>query len=202
MILNLRGIAGSGKSTLGRQIVADYDVLPESLAAEAEAAPPRRRILHLLPHPFGGPSLAVLGAYGARLSGSGCDGVREREGGLAEVFRIAGQMAEEGHDVLLEGLSLSWDHRWSAALARAHPLHVICLAATPQESARHLLVRRRLSREALPRLVAAAIGQAQAVEAACARLASLAPVEVLPYDAALARARGLLGIARAPARAA
>jgi hypothetical protein len=202
MILNLRGIAGSGISTLGRQIVHDYGVSPERLSAEAAAMPDDRRLFHLLPHPAGGPSLAVLGPFAASADGTPWDGLRARADGLAEAFHIAGRMAEQGHDVLLGGLPLSWDHRWSAALARAHPLHVIYLATTPEEGARRVRAQRELPDEAMPRLVTAATGQQQAVENACARLAPSARVEALLFPAALARARRLLGLAGPAARAA
>jgi hypothetical protein len=41
---------------------------------------------------------------------------------------VAEQAGAAGHDLLLERLALSWEHRVSAALELEHRLHVIRLA--------------------------------------------------------------------------
>jgi hypothetical protein len=193
LIVNPRGIAGSGKTELVRRILGAFGRSPEALAApDAPAAP--RRLVHRLQHPSGGRPLAVIGAYGHRRAGSGIDGVRAREGGLAEAIRLAGQAAEEGHDVLLEGLALSWDHRLSAALARVHRLHVIRVATPREASVANLLARRRSGRAALAHALASAIAQEEVLDEALARLAPVARVETLGFDDALLRILALLRV--------
>ena len=87
----------------------------------------------------------------------GCDTAPARDGGLGEVFRLAGALAAGGHDVLLEGLFLSGDHQRSAELAGRHPLHVLLLDTPVERCARNLVARRRVGRRALRPLVAVVV---------------------------------------------
>lgn len=193
LIVNPRGIAGSGKTELVRRVLAACGQpagLPEAHGADRDP----RRLLHLLPHPAGGQPLALVGAYRGRRAGSGCDGVRQRDGGLAAALRLAGQAAAAGHDVLLEGLALSWEYRLSAALARDHRLHVIRLATPREASVGNLLARRRAGRATASAVLAAAAVQEEALDLALSRLAPVAPVEMLAFDDALSRILDLLGL--------
>ncbi|HEY0834818.1 MAG TPA: hypothetical protein VGE72_12995 [Azospirillum sp.] len=116
------------------------------------------------------------------------------EGGLAGALRLAGDFAADGHDVLLEGLVLSCEHRLTEDFARYHPLHVLHLDTPVERSVRNLATRRHAGPGARPQLMRKVTAERAAVTAACARLKPLAAVETLAFDAALRRARGLLGL--------
>src|SRR3712207_5726979 len=180
LIVNPRGIAGSGKTELVRRILGAFGQSPEALAASNPLDGPRQ-LVHRLPHPAGGRPLALIGAYRGRRAGSGVDSVRALDGGLAEAIRLAGHAAEEGHNVLLEGLALSWDYRLSAALAGVHPLHVIRLATLREASVANLRARRRSGRAALAQALASAAAQEEALDEALARLAPVAQVTTLGF---------------------
>lgn len=187
LVLNPRGAGGAGKTELVRRVMASYPAA-EPIHRAGRAQP----ILYRLAHPAGGRPLVVLGHY-ERRSG-GCDTVTLRDGGMAEVFRLAGEFASGGDDVLLEGLRLSEDHAFSAALAASHDLYVLRLATPPETCARNLLCRRRARAAARPAFAAAAALQHRRIEEACARLGGRATVEHLGFDDALRRARALLAL--------
>lgn len=192
LIVNPRGAGGSGKTELARRIMGAYG-WPRG-QVEALCRPGRRRpIAYRLQHPRGGRPLAVLGHYEAR--SGGCDTVRAVDGGMDYVFSLAADLARSGHDVLLEGLALSGDIERSAALAREHELHVLCLDTPPHRCAANLLARRRLGREAGGALLQRATAERARLDAICEALRSSARVERLGFDRALARARALLGLA-------
>lgn len=188
IIVNPRGTGGSGKTWLVRRIMAGYGP-----AAPIHRPGRARPIGFRLPHPAGGRPLAVLGDYGR--SRGGCDTIPRRDGGMEEAMRLAGCWATEGHDVLLEGFSLSTEHARTAALAERHALHVIHLATPAEACARALAVRRRLRRNALPRLAEEAARIDAGVTEACRHLRGLGvAVERCMPDAAYRRIRGLLGL--------
>jgi hypothetical protein len=191
IILNPRGAGGAGKTVLVRRLMAAYGA-PAPLHRPGRARP----IGYQLDHPRGGRPLVVIGAYEA--TRGGCDTIPIRDGGLAEATRLAAGWAAAGHDVLLEGLVLSGEHRHMAALAAAHPLHILHLATPPEDCARALIARRRARRDAWPALALAAARQQAEIAEACDRLkAGGAWVERLGLEEALHRARVLLGLAEA-----
>jgi hypothetical protein len=188
IILNPRGTGGAGKTALVRRLMAEY-VAPAPILRAGRARP----IGYRLAHPGAGRPLAVLGTYEA--TRGGCDTIPLRDGGLEEALRLAASLAACGHDVLLEGLALSREHHRSAVLAAAHPLHVLHLATPPEHCARALAARHRRGRAAWHRLAEAAARMDAEVAAACGRLrAGSARVERLDFEAALRRARVLLGL--------
>jgi hypothetical protein len=192
IIVNPRGIGGAGKTTLVRRIMAEYDA-----TAPIRHAGRVRPIGYRLRHPAGGRPLAVLGAYEANCGG--CDTIPVRDGGMEEALRLAAAWAGEGHDVLLEGLMLSCEHRRMAALAAAYPVHVLHLAIPAEDCARALVARRRARRADWQRLALAAARLDTEVEVACHALrGSAAQVERLGFEAALHRARTLLGLPAGP----
>ncbi|SHJ94380.1 hypothetical protein SAMN02745194_03778 [Roseomonas rosea] len=67
-------------------------------------------------------------------------------------------------------------------------------ATPPERAARNLAARRRARRATWPLIARAVLAQREAIEAACARLRGLAAVEAHDFDAALTRARDLLGL--------
>jgi len=194
MVINPRGAAGSGKTELVRRVLAAYGWPHEGRAEPLHRQGRARPIAWRLMHPKDGRPLAVLGHY-ERTRG-GCDTISRRDGGLEGAFQLAGELADSGHDVLLEGLMLSGDYSMSAAFARTHGLHILQLNTPADRSVRHLAARRHMGAAAWPRLLHKITAEQAAVAEACGRLRLIAHVEVLAFDAALRRAMTLLGLNR------
>ena len=194
MIVNPRGTSGSGKTELVRRVVADYGWGSDGRVEPVRREGRRHPIAYRLRHPSGGRPLALLGHYEA--TAGGCDTIRLTDGGLDEAFRLAGAYAASGHDVLLEGLLLSGEHRRSAALAKAHELHVLRLDTPLDRCVRNAIARQRAGRRGRASVARTATMRQADVEEACRRLRPHASVEVLDFDGALRRARELLGLER------
>jgi hypothetical protein len=96
--------------------------------------------------------------------------------------------------VLLEGLVLSGEHVRSAALAKAHRLHVLRLNTPLDRCIRNVIARQRAGRRNRASVVRTATTQQANIEEACRLLQHHARVEVLGFDGALLRARELLGL--------
>lgn len=192
IVINPRGTAGSGKTELARRILAQYG-WPSARQVETIFRVGRTRPLaYRLAHPSGGRSLAVLGEYrGCR---GGCDTIGLADGGLAGALQLAGDFLADGNDVLIEGLTLSAEHRLSGRFAQTRPLHVLRLDTRIEQSVRNLMARRHASRRARPEFMDRLAAEQAAVTEACAQLEPVATVEVLSFDAALRRARILLGL--------
>ena len=184
VIVNPRGTSGSGKTELVRRIVADYGWDRDGRVEPVHRDGRERPIAYRLRHPLGGRPLA---------SGV-CDTIRAVDGGLDEAFRLAGGYAASGHDVLLEGLLLSGEHARSAALAKAHELHVLRLDTPLDRCVRNAIARQRAGRRGRASVARTATMRQADVEEACRRLRRHASVEVLDFDNALRRARELLGL--------
>jgi hypothetical protein len=133
-----------------------------------------------------------MGQY--KSTSGGCDTIRLVDGGLDEVFRLADVHASAGHDVLLEGLTLSSEQHRSAALAGRHVLHVLCLDTPLDQCVRNLLARRRTGCEHSAAAARMTGMQRREIELTCRGLRACSRVEVLDFDAALLRARQILGI--------
>ena len=187
VIVNPRGTSGSGKTELVRRVLSDYGWgkggQVEPVYREGRARP----IAYQLRHPLGGRPLAVLGHYEA---------TAVVDGGMDEAFRLVGEYASGGYDVLFEGLLLSGEHRRSAALAEAHELHVLCLSAPLDRCIRNVIARRRAGRHTWASITRTATMQQANIEEACRRLQPCANVEAVGFDDALLRARKLLGLAQ------
>lgn len=199
LIINPRGIGGSGKTELVRRIMQEYGWTAAGAAEDLNRVVPlfkRGRELpigYCLRHPAGHRPLAVLGHY-ERTCG-GCDTIPLTDGGLAAVFELAGDYASRGHDVLIEGLHLSKDTDSTARLAQQHPLHVLHLDIPPEASARNLVRRRRAARHKVTLMVNSAIAERETVVQACEWLRPHAQVHRLGFDDALATTRQLLSLA-------
>jgi len=199
LVVNPRGAGGAGKTALARQVMAEYGWPQDGRVTPIRHGRHERPIGYRLVHPHGGRPLAVLGHYEATCGG--CDTIRLSDGGLDGVFRLADAFASAGHDVLLEGLRLSGEHRRSAALAEAHAVHVLRLDTPLERCVRNLVARRRARRSTWPRIAGAVAAMDREVEEACRRLQeSGAGIEVLGFDAALRRARNLLGLHQGSSR--
>jgi hypothetical protein len=202
LVVNLRGTSGAGKTELVRRLMGLYiGAAGTAITRHGRTRP----IVWVLPHPAGGRPLAVLGDYDGGAARGGCDTIPLRDGGMAEAFRLADDLARDGHDVLLEGLALSADVRGTAALAAAgHRVHVLCLATPLEECVRNVVRRRRAGAAALPAIRRTAeVGQLglEAAVAALRTAPAVAEVGVLAFDDLLARARALLGLPRTDTRA-
>jgi hypothetical protein len=195
VIVNPRGTSGSGKTELVRRILADYGWGQSGQAEPIGRLGRRRPIAYRLRHPLGGRPLAVLGHYEATCGG--CDTIRLEDGGMNEAFRLAAAFAADGHDVLLEGLVLSGEHERSAALAAAHPLHVLRLSTPLDRCIRNVIARRRAARRGWASIAKLATRQQAGIDEACRRLERCAIVETLGFDETLIRARALLCCPRA-----
>jgi hypothetical protein len=145
VIVNPRGASGSGKTELVCRILAGYGWGRGGRAELVHRRGQDRPIAYRPPHPWDGRPLLVLGHY--EVSSGGCDTIRRVDGGLGEIFRLADAYACAGHDVLLEGLTLSAEERGSAALAMRHALHVLCLDTPLDRRVRNLIARRRAGRQ-------------------------------------------------------
>lgn len=197
VIINPRGTAGAGKTHFARRLLAAYgwQGTGSAPAAAAVTLPGRDRpIAWRLDHPAGGRPLAVLGHYGDGARG-GCDTLRAEDGGMAGAFRLARHFADSGHDVLLEGLVLSGEVELTRDLATVHPLHVIRLDTPAEDCLHRLMARRRAGPAARAGLMEKLEREWRRLDQACAALLPPVCLESLRFEAALARARGLLNLA-------
>jgi hypothetical protein len=192
VVVNPRGTSGAGKTEFVRRMLAEYGWGKDGQVEPIRRDGRRWPIGYRLRHPLGRRPLVVLGHY-ERISG-GCDTFSARDGGLDEAFRLAGAWVSAGHDVLFEGSALSAEHERSASLARRHALHVLRLATPPEQAARNLVARWRARGDRWPLVARAVVAQHEAVKDACSRLRHVATVEGLEFDAALRRAREVLGL--------
>lgn len=195
VIINPRGTSGAGKTELTRRIMAIYGWGRDGHVEPVYRDGRRRPICYRLRHPLGGRPLAVLGHYEA--TSGGCDTI----GGTDEVFRLAGDYASTGHDVLFEGLLVSREYRRSAALAASHGLRVLHLSTPLDRCVRNVIARRRARRDIRPLISKNTATEHMRVGDACGRLRWYADVQVLSFDEALLRAQELLGLGRIGAAA-
>ncbi|WP_181705761.1 AAA family ATPase [Chthonobacter rhizosphaerae] len=186
MIINVRGISGSGKTVVVRRLLAAYGP-----AAEVLRSADGRRLLGVHPRRDPGPPLAVIGCYD-RPSG-GCDAIRQTDGGLALAFDLALRESARGHDVILEGNRLAVDVELTRRLALRAPLVVLLLDTPVEVCVRSLMARRRLSRSAAPALEARLRLEADRLAEASRRLEPAVDVLATSRDEAVARALDLLG---------
>lgn len=198
IIINPRGIGGSGKTELVRRLMRDYGWAPDGLGESARVEklfrPGRNQpIGYAFAHPLDRRPLVVLGQY-ERTSG-GCDTIPLKDGGLGEIFRLAADHVSGGFDVVIEGLQISKEWETSAELAQSHPLHVLHLDTAPEISARNLARRRRLGKDKTSIILNRALSEREVVMQACERLRGHAEVHHLSFDGALGKARELLRLA-------
>lgn len=193
IIINPRGTSGSGKTEFVRRLLSDYGWGGGGSVEPVRREGRLRPIAYRLRHPCqGGRPLVVLGHY--EVTSGGCDTIRAVDGGMDEVFRLAGGYASSGHDVLLEGLMLSGEHERSTALAQTRRLHVLRLSTPLDRCIRNVIARRRAGRNAWASIARKAMLQHARIEEACRKLQPHATVEAVGFEAGLLRARELLGL--------
>lgn len=141
MLINLRGTSGSGKSTIVREIMKLY---PSKSPVKIKDR--KQPIGYILSRPEG-KDLAVLGHY--ETDCGGCDTITS----LDDIFKHVRWAADQGYDVLFEGLLISAEVNRTTELATDGyqlivvgldtPLEV-CLASVNQRRANNF--QRRLER--------------------------------------------------------
>jgi hypothetical protein len=201
LIVNPRGAGGSGKTELIRRVLAEYG-RTRTAAGPMDAIYRKGRSKPFalrLPHPCGERPLVVLGHY-ERTSG-GCDTIRAADGGIHEIMRTAGELATNGHDVIIEGLQLSSEIEQSASLAASHHLHILLLSTSVECCVQNLIARRRLGKSSLSQIRRNTVEEHKRIEEACERLRPHATVEVLDFQQAFARIRELLKLISRDAKA-
>ena len=114
MIINIRGISGSGKTYTMRKIMAGFPQTMVRFKRQIVGLRADREVGHRLDT---GPRQAfVVGSYNKVMSG-GCDAIKNMETLESLVSRYAGQ----GQDVLFEGIFVAGVHSRWIELARRNP---------------------------------------------------------------------------------
>jgi len=112
MIVKLIGTSGTGKSTIVRKIMAQAnDWLPHHIER-------RKQPLYYTSEALG---LAVPGHY--ETACGGCDTINKQE----DIFNLVRQLADEGYNVLFEGLLTSGDVKRTHPLAQDYDVMVLAL---------------------------------------------------------------------------
>lgn len=144
MIFNIRGTSGSGKTHLVRQIMGQY-------GSRVKYSEPGRKqpIGYTLNRGERGRSLAVIGHY--ETACGGCDTIAKMD----RIFELVKASAEQGFDVIFEGLLISADvnrhvdlHQW--AQKNGQHLQVISLTTELQTCLDSVNARRKARNPDLP----------------------------------------------------
>lgn len=143
MIYNIRGTSGSGKTFLVRRVMDLYD----SRVAYRQAG--RKQPIGYVFHRESGAPLGIVGHY--ETTCGGCDTIAKME----FIFELVRQSAEQGHDVIFEGLLISADVNRTGELAqwaqeRGIGMEVIALSTPLQECIDSVNARRRARNPDLP----------------------------------------------------
>lgn len=151
-ILNLRGTSGAGKTHIVRRLMEQY------ATKTAHHIPGRKQPIGYTFSGYTGdrahltaPPLFVAGHYEGGEGGcGGCDNLSQ---GLDYIYDLIREHANQGEDVVYEGLIVASDWRRCAALAKEHRVLVIGLT-TPLRSCLESVQSRRDKRAAAKGLVA------------------------------------------------
>ena len=132
MIITLRGTSGSGKSTIVRNVMRNYETgTPVFVTGR------KQPMYYILSHP-GRKSLIVMGHY--ETACGGCDTLN----GLDMIFDHVRKFDSEGFNVLFEGLIVSSDYKRTVELhTEGRDIHVIQLSTDVEECIRCVNERRR-----------------------------------------------------------
>ena len=101
MIINIRGLSGSGKSTAVKKIMEHYENC-EAVYTDFKTAP----TLYLLSSTSMPNPLAVIGPYEHSHSVGGCDVFKNYQ----QIINLCTEFADRGYDVLYESMLLSKDN--------------------------------------------------------------------------------------------
>lgn len=108
MIIQIRGTSGSGKSTIVRSIL---ELFPKDKVKPVMRVGRKRPIAYRCK---GNPDLAIIGHYETKCGG--CDTISIPGQSYPMIFELIRRNAEEGRNVLFEGLLISGDVKWSSKL--------------------------------------------------------------------------------------
>lgn len=169
MIIQIRGTSGSGKSTLARIILDSMSPCMKHLV------PGRRQPLFYTGIRAGGRKVAVLGHYATACGG--VDTITDR----GETFRLAEIHANDGFDVIMEGVILSDEVPRTVELARKFPLTVLHMDVPLEDCLAGIRKRREAKGNEKPLNPANTQKRIPAIARACARL-SASGVQVRRVD--------------------
>ena len=137
MIINIRGTSGSGKSTLVRRVMEQY-----SFKTAFKIDGRKQPIGYLLSKKGSDQRLAIIGHY--ETACGGCDTISLR----SESFRLIREANAAGYNVLFEGLLLSEEVNYTAALHQdGMELVVVGLDKVPTELCLSSINQRRRDAE-------------------------------------------------------
>ena len=131
MIINIRGTSGSGKSHLVRAI------MEQCVDRTPIQEPGRKRPLFYTMKQPNGRTLAVIGHYETPCGG--CDTIPSMD----KIYAIVHQCADNGWDVLYEGLLLSAEVNRAVELAKSADLVIVGLTEVPVTECIDSVNRRR-----------------------------------------------------------
>ncbi len=198
MIINPRGTSGSGKSFLinrlreqyGRNVrfYSNQDSDLFQYAGPYRLEKPRKQPLFYVMEREGGPSAVLLGHYESACGG--CDTIAS----LDTIFGLAREFAQEGMDVIFEGLLVSAEHRRSLALFSDYEHRILRLSTSMDDCVASVQSRRDARGDDRPLNPKNTLLKDKAVASTCRKLkeAGLNMLEV-DRNAALQEALDALG---------
>jgi hypothetical protein len=174
MIITIKGLSGSGKSSVVRRLAARGTEVDRTVSPLDG-----RRLSSTYVHPDWSRPLTVVGCY--ERTGGGCDALRLADGGLTRLLDLVATAHGRGDHVLLEGNRLSFDPVTTGRLAEAGSMRIVLLLVPPATCAENLRRRRRLAGSRLPELTGRLETEARHLHGTLA---------VVPPAAGLVRAAG------------
>lgn len=173
MIVNIRGLSGSGKSRVVRDVTAGAAEI-NVMTSDRDG----RRLASTYTRPRWHRPLTVIGCYGR--TGGGCDALRQADGGLDRAVGLACDAVARGHHVLLEGNQLSFDIAATSRLCEAGELRIVLLLVPVPQCADNLRRRRRSAGSRIETFQVRLAGEARRLGAVLPDLSSLAGAKVVP----------------------
>jgi hypothetical protein len=143
-IINPRGTSGSGKTTAVKEVMRRLGQ-DSGLGLAHHASARKRPLYYSFPHPVRQPD-PLLGAGHGRVivmghyetACGGCDTITE----LDYLFDLVSGLADQGADIIMEGLLLSGEVRRTVELSQRHPLFVLGLDTGIEQCVRGVESRR------------------------------------------------------------
>jgi hypothetical protein len=128
VIIQVRGTSGSGKTTAVRGFMKGFAWNPGYVLG-------RKRPLYYTCGDYPGPTLGVLGHY--ETPTGGCDSI----GSAREAFEAVAKV--RFHHLIMEGLLLSEDTKWTMKLAEEHSVRCLFLVTPIEECLERIAGRRK-----------------------------------------------------------
>lgn len=134
MIIQIRGTSGSGKSHLVKEVMKLY---ANKIKYMVEG---RRQPIAYTLNEIDGKPLTVIGHYEAKCGG--CDTIAVPGKSYQIIFDLIKTAAQNGNDVLFEGLLISGDVNWTLSL-KEFPLMIIQLTTSLEDCISSINDRRK-----------------------------------------------------------